>query len=119
MLDQVKTEIVLPYLGAFTRDQSRDTLRRRWLPDDEVCLVGQFGSVEIRLPVDARSLAAKVGAFPRIVLFEDIGSVGVGREGLCNSDFERKNLSRPVLRVCQASQFQNRGDMCLVLRPQL
>ncbi len=70
-------------------DERGNTGYGRGLPDDEIILCGKSGGLEVRVPVETGSFVGEVGAFPRIILFGDIGGVRVWSEG--TGDFHLKS----------------------------
>ena len=119
VFDQVKPEIVLPQLEVFTADQGGRSGHSRGLPNDEFRLAGNSGCRKISVPIHAGGFDVEVGAFPRVVLLEDVGGIGVWGVGLRDPNFKRQDSRGLGFRVCNACQFQDRRDVRLVLSAQL
>jgi len=78
MFDQVKSEVVLPHIGAFSLHKRGHDAHCRRLPHGEIGLFVNSGRFEICIPVHARRLAFEVTALPEVVLFEDISGMASG-----------------------------------------
>src|SRR5580698_1969886 len=88
VIEEVKPKIVFPNFDARTPDESGNPDDIGWLPNDKIFLCGESGGPKVRVPIQARRLRVEVGAFPRIVLFEGVGRVGVRSESSGNSYLE-------------------------------
>ena len=78
-------------------------------------LAGDSGCRKICVPIDAGGFDIEVGAFPRVVLLEDVGGIGVWGVRLGNPNFKREDSRSLGFRICNSCQFQDRGDVCLIL----
>jgi hypothetical protein len=106
MFDQVKPEIVLPQVDVLIADQAGSSGHSRGLPKDEFRLPGKPGRCKVSAPVHTGRLDAEVGAFPRVVLLEDVSGIGAWGVGLRYPNFKRPYPPRPGLRVCKICKFR-------------
>src|ERR1035437_8741257 len=118
-LDQVEREPVLPCVERSRGHQSRLTLEGFRLPDNETALLADASFAKILGPVQAWSFSRKVGLSPCVVGCVDVFVIGQAAMDLRNGVLEFKNACRAGIRICESSEFQNCGDMALILGAQV
>jgi hypothetical protein len=98
---------------------NRLTLEGFGLPDNETALLADAGSAKILGPVQAWSFSRKVSLSPGVVGCVDVFVIGQAAMDLRNGVLEFKNACRAGIRICESGEFQNCGDMALILCAQV
>src|ERR1700722_1562329 len=88
VFEEMKPQIVFPKIGIVASDERGDPSYRSGLPNNEIRLSGKSSGLKARVQVQAGSFEVEVGAFPRIVLLEDVGCIRIRSESFGNPQLE-------------------------------